>query len=146
MAFWVKKSDYFFFNASIISLDVKYTRTASRLEKYLSIRFIGPMDITRQFNVQNLKYLVGAKRRNLRISLRSFPFSLYLVVSFLILFNSRSSSARGNSLRKHNKISVEKTAGGAQDAEWNFLVFSRQKLSRCHPIIRFPLFYALFSA
>lgn len=109
-------------------------------------------------DIQNLKHLIGAKRRERERDLRSLPsrpfsfllyfvvsFLLYFVVSFLILFNSLSFSARGNSLRKHNKISVEKTTGGAQDAEWNFLVSSRQKLSRCHPIIRFPLFYALFS-
>lgn len=59
-------------------MDVKCARTASRLEKYLSTRFIGAMDITRQFNLQNLKYLVGAKRRE---AWDLVPFFLFLSLS-----------------------------------------------------------------
>lgn len=71
----------------------------------------------------------GLTRRGKKHLSSLVPSSLSLFLSSfhllgLIFLISRSFFARGNSSRKHNKISVEKTAGGATDTEWNFLVSS----------------------
>lgn len=95
--------------------------------------------------IQRSKFKVSCWREKERDLRSRLLLSLSLFISFLILFNSRSSSARRNSLRKHNKISVEKTAGGAQDAEWNFLVSSETEALEVSPYYMVSSFYALFS-